>query len=91
MNLITTGITDIARKDGSDAMAHYKALMEPLESITGDLVKTNTQATWSQENINKAILEAADTMGASSKDIIGYKLAIGELTEEQAATALREV
>ena len=76
--------------EGTAAMEFYRRQMEPLKDIQGDLVKKNTEGTWNQENINKAILEAGDAAGASATELVKYMLATGEITEAQAEAILEQ-
>ena len=81
----------IAKSTGKLAadIAILEGAIAGLTGEQGELIQVNTKATWNQENINKAIGEAGDDAGASSKELIKYKIHIGELTQEQGLAALK--
>jgi len=76
-------------KDGTEQMALYSGKIEELKAIQGEMAATNTVATWNQENINKAFLDAADGADANAKELVGLQLAMGMITEAEAEAILK--
>lgn len=63
--------------------------MEPLVGITGEVARTQVEATISMEAVNQALFEQAQAAGADEQELAALGVALGILTPEQAAAAVQ--
>ena len=71
-----------------DRQRELEPLIGRLSGVTGEYVTKNIEATINQENLNKALFEAADAAGASGPQLAALGAIMGTLSDEEANAAL---
>lgn len=72
-------------------MAGLSESMQPLLSVTGQLVSVTGELTVNQDALNSLIYSAADSAGANAGALALLKIATGELTEAQAEAIIKQI
>jgi hypothetical protein len=80
----------IAKSQGKlvNDIAILEGALASLNDVQTETVAVQQAAIWNWDNITKAMGEAAANAGLATEDYLRYKVAVGDITKEQAEAAL---
>jgi hypothetical protein len=71
------------------AMDHYKAKIDGVAVAETELVRTHQEAAWNWDNVRTALGAAAEEAGIGAIGFAKMRVAMGEMTDEQAIAVLQ--